>query len=132
MSESPSSPRSDEVRRFAAASPVEDIRMFLLSQAGQALPAGSQDDAAIRVTIRVLSNEVEVDVRPPGDVRPTTGRFADWFRGQLREQNLTQQAAAHRLGVSGKTVNRWVQGHTEPRMRELRRVQEVFGDLPTL
>ena len=42
------------------------------------------------------------------------------------------QAAAHRLGVSGKTVNRWVQGHTEPRMRELRRVQEVFGDLPTL
>ena len=106
--------------------------MFLLSQAGQALPAGSQDDAAIRVTIRVLSDEVEVDVRPPGDVRSTTGRFADWFRGRLREQNLTQQAAAHRLGVSGKTVNRWVQGHTEPRMRELRRVQEVFGDLPTL
>jgi transcriptional regulator with XRE-family HTH domain len=36
------------------------------------------------------------------------------------------------LGVSLKTVNRWVNGRTEPRMRELRRIQEAFGVAPPL
>ena len=40
------------------------------------------------------------------------------------------EAAARQLGVSVKTVGRWVGGETEPRMRDLRRIQELFGELP--
>jgi DNA-binding XRE family transcriptional regulator len=60
--------------------------------------------------------------------RPTT--FADWMQDVLRTQGLTQEAAARQLGVSVKTVSRWVGGATEPRMRDLRRIQEVFGEVP--
>ena len=49
-----------------------------------------------------------------------------WYEG------LTQPEAATVLGVSLKTVNRWVNGRTEPRMRELRRIQEAFGVAPPL
>jgi transcriptional regulator with XRE-family HTH domain len=48
----------------------------------------------------------------------------------LRREGLTQEAAARQLGVSVKTVSRWVGGATEPRMRDLRRIQEVFGETP--
>jgi DNA-binding XRE family transcriptional regulator len=60
--------------------------------------------------------------------RPAT--FADWMSTALRREGLTQEAAARQLGVSVKTVGRWVGGETEPRLRDLRRIQELFGDLP--
>ena len=60
--------------------------------------------------------------------RPAT--FADWMSTALRREGLTQEAAARLLGVSVKTVSRWVGGTTEPRMRDLRRIQEVFGEVP--
>jgi DNA-binding XRE family transcriptional regulator len=56
--------------------------------------------------------------------------FADWMSTALRREGLTQEAAARLLGVSVKTVSRWVGGTTEPRMRDLRRIQEVFGEIP--
>ena len=56
--------------------------------------------------------------------------FADWMATALRREGLTQEAAAKQLGVSVKTVSRWVGGATEPRMRDLRRIQEVFGEVP--
>lgn len=56
--------------------------------------------------------------------------FADWMASALRREGLTQEAAARQLGVSVKTVSRWVGGETEPRLRDLRRIQERFGDLP--
>ena len=56
--------------------------------------------------------------------------FADWMSTALRREGLTQEAAARMLGVSVKTVSRWVGGATEPRMRDLRRIQEVFGEVP--
>jgi DNA-binding XRE family transcriptional regulator len=56
--------------------------------------------------------------------------FADWMQDVLRQQGLTQEAAARQLGVSVKTVSRWVGGATEPRWRDLRRIQEVFGEVP--
>ena len=64
---------------------------------------------------------------PGGQGAPT---FADWMQDVLRTQGLTQEAAARQLGVSVKTVSRWVGGATEPRMRDLRRIQEVFGEVP--
>jgi DNA-binding XRE family transcriptional regulator len=56
--------------------------------------------------------------------------FAEWMSTALRREGLTQEAAARMLGVSVKTVSRWVGGTTEPRMRDLRRIQEVFGEIP--
>jgi DNA-binding XRE family transcriptional regulator len=56
--------------------------------------------------------------------------FADWMSTALRREGLTQEAAARQLGVSVKTVSRWVGGATEPRMRDLRRIQEIFGQVP--
>jgi DNA-binding XRE family transcriptional regulator len=56
--------------------------------------------------------------------------FAKWMSSALRREGMTQEAAARQLGVSVKTVSRWVGGATEPRMRDLRRIQEVFGEVP--
>jgi hypothetical protein len=56
--------------------------------------------------------------------------FAEWMSLAIRREGLTQEAAARQLGVSVKTISRWVGGATEPRMRDLRRIQEVFGVLP--
>jgi hypothetical protein len=56
--------------------------------------------------------------------------FSDWMAGVLRREGLTMEAAARQLGVSVKTVSRWVGGATEPRLRDLRRIRELFGDLP--
>jgi hypothetical protein len=60
----------------------------------------------------------------------TASSFADWMAGVLRREGLTMEAAARQLGVSVKTVSRWVGGATEPRLRDLRRIRELFGDLP--
>jgi DNA-binding XRE family transcriptional regulator len=115
---------------------------------------------AIQVSFRIFPEHVEVDVlhsnQPPGEVaspaevggrapaaaarpqvagpraagavRPAT--FADWMSTALRREGMTQEAAARQLGVSVKTVGRWVGGETEPRLRDLRRIQELFGELP--
>jgi hypothetical protein len=73
---------------------------------------------------------------PEGLWPPTAGEsgstqsFADWMSAALRREGLTMEAAARQLGVSVKTVSRWVSGATEPRLRDLRRIREVFGDVP--
>jgi hypothetical protein len=56
--------------------------------------------------------------------------FADWMASMLRREGMTMEAAARQLGVSVKTVSRWVGGATEPRLRDLRRIHELFGDIP--
>jgi DNA-binding transcriptional regulator YiaG len=56
--------------------------------------------------------------------------FAEWMSSALRREGMTQEAAARQLGVSVKTVSRWVGGATQPRMRDLRRIREVFGEVP--
>ena len=146
----------DFVRRCLGESPLteegnrevgETVFRALLDAAG---PTG-----AIQVSFRIFPEHVEVDVlhsnQQPGEVtgqqpvaaqprpvaaasrpavegRPAT--FADWMSTALRREGLTQEAAARQLGVSVKTVGRWVGGETEPRLRDLRRIQELFGDLP--
>ena len=56
--------------------------------------------------------------------------FADWMADALRREGMTIEVAGRQLGVSVKTVSRWVGGTTEPRLRDLRRLREMFGDFP--
>jgi hypothetical protein len=70
-------------------------------------------------------------LRAPGDgAGGDSSSFADWMAGMLRREGMTMEAAARQLGVSVKTVSRWVGGATEPRLRDLRRIRELFGDIP--
>ena len=144
----------DFVRRCLAESPLteegnrevgETVFRALLDAAG---PTG-----AIQVSFRIFPEHVEVDVlhsndsapgaagtappsapsraAPPAAATPARqATFADWMSSTLRREGLTHEAAARQLGVSVKTVGRWVGGETEPRMRDLRRIQELFGELP--
>jgi len=66
---------------------------------------------------------------PPGYDGSETA-FADWMAAALRREGMTMEVAARQLGVSVKTVSRWVGGTTEPRLRDLRRIRELFGDFP--
>jgi hypothetical protein len=67
---------------------------------------------------------------PPGYDASDQTAFAEWMAGVLRREGMTMEAAARQLGVSVKTVSRWVGGATEPRLRDLRRIRELFGDFP--
>jgi DNA-binding transcriptional regulator YiaG len=84
-----------------------------------------------------LSALLSQPVGQPAVVEPTdkptdmpAESFADWMAEVLRREGMTMEAAARQLGVSVKTVSRWVGGATEPRLRDLRRIRELFGDLP--
>jgi hypothetical protein len=90
--------------------------------AGQMAPAGAAPAGATPGAAPVTA----VPLGRPG--HPAT--FAEWMASSLRREGLTQEAAARQLGVSVKTVSRWVGGATEPRMRDLRRIQELFGEVP--
>jgi hypothetical protein len=67
---------------------------------------------------------------PPGYDPQEEKGFADWMAAALRREGMTMEVAARQLGVSVKTVSRWVGGTTEPRLRDLRRIRELFGDFP--
>jgi hypothetical protein len=141
------SPLSEEDNRAIG----DTVSQALLEAAG---PTGT-----IQVSFRIYPDHAEVDVlrshptlgtgasvealapflrgaavepanggRPEADGAAPT--FADWMSAALRRQGLTMEQAARHLGVSVKTVSRWVGGATEPRLRDLRRIQEVFGELP--
>jgi DNA-binding XRE family transcriptional regulator len=146
----------DFVRRCLGESPLtEEGNREVSETVFRALLDAAGPTGAIQVSFRIFPEHVEVDVlhsnqqpdeltgRPPaaGQPRPVAaasrpaveGRpatFADWMSTALRREGLTQEAAARQLGVSVKTVGRWVGGETEPRLRDLRRIQELFGELP--
>jgi hypothetical protein len=145
----------DFVRRCLGESPLtEEGNREVSETVFRALLDAAGPTGAIQVSFRIFPEHVEVDVlhsnqqpdelaaqqqamaqpRPAAASRPTVdGRaatFADWMSSTLRREGLTQEAAARQLGVSVKTVGRWVGGETEPRLRDLRRIQELFGDLP--
>ena len=105
------------------------------------LDAASPDGGQIQVCFRIFPDGVEVDVlRGPASAssrfpqvrrdRPDHRSFAEWLSGVLKREGLSQEAAARQLGVSVKTVSRWVGGTTEPRLRDLSRIREIFGDVP--
>jgi DNA-binding XRE family transcriptional regulator len=131
------------VRRYLAESPLTPQGHQQLHHAvlNALLDAASPDGGHIQVCFRIFPDSVEIDVlRGPATVgasfpsvrrdRPEHRSFAEWIAGVLKREGLSQEAAARQLGVSVKTVSRWVGGETEPRLRELRRIHEVFGEAP--
>jgi hypothetical protein len=144
----------DFVRRCLAQSPLsEEDNRAVGDTVAQALLDAAGPTGTIQVSFRIFPDHVEVDVlrshpqlgaaatvvsitsfiksvaRLPAADDPTAS-FADWMAGALRRQGMTMEAAARQLGVSVKTVSRWVGGTTEPRLRDLRRIREIFGDIP--
>ena len=79
---------------------------------------------------RMEKGEKVVDQPSLAGTRVLAKAIAVGVRRAEPREGLTQEAAARQLGVSVKTVSRWVGGATEPRMRDLRRIQEVFGETP--
>jgi DNA-binding XRE family transcriptional regulator len=141
----------DFVRRCLAESPLtEQGNREVGETVFRALLDAAGPEGAIQVSFRIFPEHVEVDVlhsnqQVPSEPLATTraaaasrtgvpeprpDTFADWMSSTLRREGLTQEAAARQLGVSVKTVGRWVGGETEPRLRDLRRIQELFGELP--
>jgi hypothetical protein len=126
------------VRQSLAESPLTDHDNREVSQTVfRALLDAAGPEGSIQVSFRIFPEHVEVDVLhshsglPNGELHsPMPRTFAEWMAGVLRREGLTHEAAARQLGVSVKTVSRWVGGETEPRLRELRRIRERFGDLP--
>ncbi|MFI5586462.1 helix-turn-helix domain-containing protein [Amycolatopsis sp. NPDC051758] len=106
------------------------ILRALLTAAGTA--------GTLEVSCRRYARHVEVDVlpsraelprpaAPPAEVPVAAASFAEWLTEALHSSGLRKEAAAERLGVSVKTMNRWLGGRTEPRLRDLRRIQDEFG-----
>jgi len=131
------------VLRYLAESPLtpEGHQQVHHAVLAALLDAASPDGGQIQVCFRIFPDGVEVDVlRGPAAAvgnfpqvrrdRPEHRSFAEWLSGVLKREGLSQEAAARQLGVSVKTVSRWVGGETEPRLRELRRIHDVFGEAP--
>jgi hypothetical protein len=102
------------------------------------LAAAGTRDPAFQVSVRLFPDGFEIEVlggsAPRTAVAGTTDdvpvaprSVAGWLSATLEAEGISQEQAARRLGVSVRTVGRWVRGETEPRLREMRRLTEVFG-----
>ncbi len=146
----------DFVHRWLDQSPLsEEDNAAVSASVSEALLDAAGPDGTIQVSFRIFPDHAEVDVlrSHTGEVDPRaeplagwlsaepgtdrmdgaglpTGTFSEWMAETLRREGLTMEAAARQLGVSVRTVSRWVGGATEPRMRDLRRIHEVFGEVP--
>jgi hypothetical protein len=148
----------DFVRRQLTTAPLsdDDVRT-LCDRVAQVLLDAAGAPGTIQVSLRIFPTRAEVDVLlgqsdPPAPVPPAaadnggvetapdalpamvapapSGPFADWLSASLRREGLTMEAAARQLQVSSKTISRWVGGTTEPRLRDLYRIRELFGEPP--
>ena len=56
--------------------------------------------------------------------------FPHWLAERLRATDLSQSEAARRIGVTFRTLNRWVNGQSEPKLSQLRQICRVLGPPP--
>jgi hypothetical protein len=93
--------------------------------------AATSGTGTVMVTASVDTGASLAPAPPPPRPRPAAGvSFPEWLADALRREGMTMEAAARRLKVSVKTVSRWVRGTTEPRLYDLARIREIFGELP--
>ena len=102
-------------------------------------PDAAQEPADAPAPVLARAAPVPTRAVPPPQAAPAAApaddpalppSFAVWLGARLRAEGLTMEAAARRLGVSTKTISRWAAGTTEPRLRDLYRIREVFGEPP--
>jgi DNA-binding XRE family transcriptional regulator len=102
------------------------------------LTAAGPSVGTFEVVIRLFPDDVEIEVLSSSSVHQSVAgnssesgaTFAEWFSDVLRRQGMSQEAAARRLGISVRTVSRWMRGQTEPRLRDVGRISGVFGPMP--
>ena len=112
--------------QFPSAPAIDALTSLLRSRVrGGAGAAGPAHAAA-----ELPATEPGARAAEAGSDRMPSASFAEWMTGVLRREGLTIESAASQLGVSVKTVSRWVGGSTEPRLRDLRRIHELFGEVP--
>jgi DNA-binding NarL/FixJ family response regulator len=115
-----------------------DLRAVNAAIVDALLIAASPSIGTFQVVVRLFPDDVEIEVlSSTNDPQPraappeaASASFAQWFSDVLRRQGLSQEAAARQLGVSVRTVSRWVRGQTEPRLRDVRRISGAFGPVP--
>ncbi|SDW48298.1 Helix-turn-helix [Amycolatopsis xylanica] len=126
------------LRRCLSDSPLTEVDSREVGKTIYSALLEAAGSGMIQVSCRRYPNRVEFDVLPaetPRQAPPEpegpepTATFAEWMAETLRGKGITREMAADQLGVSPKTVGRWLGGQTEPRLRELRRIQERFGDV---
>jgi len=84
----------------------------------------------VDIRVRVQGGRVRVEILGPPVRDVTDGdstTFARWLSTAMQERAITSRQAAAALGVSARTVSRWLNGWSEPRLRELRRITAYFG-----
>jgi helix-turn-helix protein len=143
----------DFVRRQLTGRPVSDDDVRVLGErVAEVLLDAAGAVGTIQVSLRLFPDAAEVDVlfaphapghtpaavaaasrpvNPPQRDEPVPvvpRAFSTWLADRLRREGLSLEAAARRLDVSTKTVSRWVAGTTEPRLRDLYRIRETFGE----
>jgi len=129
-------PRYAEVDVLVAAEGAEGEEGGRASGIGVAPPSANRRSVAPVSPAMAPVSPAAALTPPPAAIAsgdtPVPVSFADWLAGSLRREGMTLEAAARRLGVSVKTVSRWVGGSTEPRLRDLSRIRETFGEFPFL
>jgi ribosome-binding protein aMBF1 (putative translation factor) len=58
--------------------------------------------------------------------------FPERLQGQIKQRGWARWRTAEALGVSQRTLSRWLAGMVTPRRRDLDRLAQVFGELPPL
>ncbi len=69
-------------------------------------------------------------VQQPED--PASDSFPVWLNHLLLERGLTQRQVAQELGVTPKTVSRWLRRQSQPKYPQLVRIAATFGTPPQL
>jgi Helix-turn-helix len=113
----------------------DHVEVDVLRSGAQVNSAAGLDALASLLKSQAADMEAAATGRDTGAGEPNGSdsdqtAFADWMAMVLRREGMTMEVAARQLGVSVKTVSRWVGGATEPRLRDLRRIRELFGDFP--
>jgi hypothetical protein len=111
-----------------------DALSSLARAAGNGAAGGGAGNPGVDAAVGIPASAPGAPAARAGDAPGAAGgdpeSFALWMSSVLRREGLTMEAAARQLGVSVKTVSRWVGGATEPRLRDLRRIRELFGEIP--